>query len=778
MAIADLEEQGDSDLTEVSLAIDGMTCGACAARIERHLNALDGVAASVNYASERARVTLSPNTALDVVLDEIVRTGYSPSRLPTTSEHTDSVPPGGDQVRRLGRRLLVAAIFSMPLCDLSLAFSLVPSTRFHYWQWLLVALALPVVTYAAWPFYVAALRAARHRTSTMDTLVSLGISAATGWSVFAMFFRDTSSTAQSLGYVLLHQSGGAIYVDVAAVVTTFLLAGRYFEATSKRKTGNALRSLAALGARDVSVLDPYGTERRVPVDELTVGDRFVVRPGETVATDGTVVTGESGIDKSAMTGESLPVEVGPGDAVVGGTAVVGGRIVVTATHVGRDTQLAHMMKLVEDAQNEKASVQRLADRVSGVFVPSVLVVAVVTLGGWLIAGSGAEHALSAAISVLIIACPCALGLATPTALLVASGQGARKGIFFKGYQALEASRQLDTVVIDKTGTVTSGQMTLTDVEVAHQEDRTTALGLAGAVENASEHTVGRAVARAALLELGSLEEVEGFSTLAGLGAAGDVGSRHVRIGRPAMFPGAPAALLGRSSEWAEAGKTSFLVERDGEVIAAMAVSDAVRESAPVAVRRLREMGLRCILLTGDSEETARFVADRVGVTEVVSGALPAQKVDVIRSMQAQGRSVAMIGDGVNDAPALAAADLGLAIGSGTDVAINAADVIVVRDDLRMVADAIGLARRTLRTIRANLVWAFAYNVVAIPLAACGLLNPIIAGTAMVLSSGFVVWNSSRLGRTSRPNTGQTATHETGVEHAAFTGPAPEAISHY
>jgi len=733
----------------VSIAIGGMTCGACAARIERRLNDLDGVTATVNYASERARVALAADLPIQRLVDEIESAGYTADLVPYSSQATDQSAEVDRRARSLGQRLVVAALLFMPLCDFSIAFSLVPRLRFPYWQWLLIALASPVLTWAAWPFYRAAVRNVRHRTSTMDTLVSLGIVAATSWSVYAMFWRDTSHASHSILFVLTRQSGGAIYIDVAAGVTTFLLAGRYFEAVCKRRSGDALRSLAAVGAKDVAVLDERDVERRLPVTQLEVGDRFVVRPGETVATDGEVIFGHSAIDRSAMTGESLPADVAPGDRVVGGTVSVGGRLVVRATSVGRDTQLAHMVRLVEDAQNEKAAVQRVADRISGVFVPTVLAIAVVTLAGWLLAGGSSERAFSAAIAVLIIACPCALGLATPTALLVASGTGARLGIFFKGYQALEASRQVDTVVLDKTGTVTLGQMTVTDVEAAPGVARASLLRWAGALEQASEHLVARAIAAAAQQELGSLPPVERFTAEPGVGARGTVDGHEISVGKAELFADraavtVPANLVAHCAEWEAFGRTAVLVGRDDAIVGAVAIADTIRPSAAPAVRELQALGLHCVLLTGDNEPTARTVGAAIGVTDVVAGALPAEKVAVIRRLQKEGRSVAMVGDGVNDGPALASADLGLAVGSGTDVAINAADLIIVRDDLQVVATAISLARRTLKTIRGNLAWAFGYNVAAVPLAACGLLNPLIAAAAMGLSSGFVVWNSSRL----------------------------------
>jgi cation-transporting P-type ATPase A/B/Cu+-exporting ATPase len=729
----------------VSIAIGGMTCGACAARIEHRLNALAGVEASVNYASERARVVLSADLPAQLLIDEIKAIGFSAELAQEVTQVADQVAEANRRVRSIGRRLAVAAILFMPLCDASIAFWLVPALRFPHWQWVLVVMATPVLTWAAWPFYKAAIRAARHGTTTMDTLVSLGIVAATSWSLYAMFWRDTGHAQRSILYVLQHQSGGAIYIDVAAGVTTFLLAGRYFEAVFRRRAGDALRSLAEVGAKDVGVLDADGVEHRLPVAQLVVGDQFVVRPGETVATDGEVVSGHSSIDRSAMTGESLPVDVAIGDPVIGGTVSVGGRLVVRATNVGRETQLAQMVRLVENAQNEKAAVQRLADRISRFFVPAVLVIALATLLGWLLAGGSTEHAFNASLSVLIIACPCALGLATPTALIVAAGRGARLGIFFKGYQALEASRQVDTVLLDKTGTLTQGKMVVTDVTVAPGFERAALLRWAGALEQASEHLVGQAIAATAATELGVLPVVDQFVALPGIGARGIVDGHNISAGRARLLPKAlPINLAVRCAEWEAAGQTSVVVGCDDEIVGAFAIADTVRPSAPAAVRDLQALGLHCVLLTGDNETTARAVAACVGITDVVAGALPTDKVAVVRRLQDEGRSVAMVGDGVNDGPALASANLGLAVGSGTDVAINAADLIILRDNLQVVAVAIDLARHTLSTIRGNLIWAFSYNVAMIPLAALGFLNPLIAAAAMALSSSFVVWNSARL----------------------------------
>ncbi|MGO9559114.1 MAG: heavy metal translocating P-type ATPase [Acidimicrobiales bacterium] len=741
-------DESPTDATEVSLVITGMTCGACAGRIERKLNGLDGVRATVNYASERATVSMAPQVPVQTLLDEIESVGYSAEPILLSDPGTDQALETDQRARSIGRRLVVCAILFFPLCDLSIADSFLPVIRFPGWQWPLIVLAAPVITWGAWPFYAAAVRSARHLTSSMDTLVSLGILAATGWSLYAMFWQASLRSSQSGLYSVTHQTGVAVYLDVATGVTTFLLAGRYFEAASRRRTGNALRSLASVAAKNAALLDSTGTERRVPVSELAVGDRFVVRPGETIATDGEVLLGNSAIDLSSMTGESMPVEVAAGDRVIGGTVAIAGRLIVRATRIGAETQLAHMLQMVAEAQNEKASVQRLADRICSFFVPAVMLMSLGTLSIWILTGAPSEEAFRAALSVLIIACPCALGLATPTAMLVASGEAARVGIFFKGYQSLEASRSIDTVVLDKTGTVTEGLIDVVDVRTAPGVERSLLLRWAGALEQASEHLVARAVATKARAELGELPVTEQFVSLPGIGAEGTVEGHRIAIGRTSLFAHSetplPPDLVSACAEWEAAGRTAVLVSCDGSVVGALALSDSVRPSAAPAVRELRDLGLRCVLVTGDNEATARSVGASIGVDDVIFGASPKEKVDVIRLLQQEGRSVAMVGDGVNDGPALAAANLGLAIGSGTDVAINAADLIVVRDDLRVVATAIRLARRTLRTIRGNLAWAFGYNVAAIPIAACGLLNPLIAAAAMALSSGFVVWNSSRL----------------------------------
>ena len=737
------------EITTVELVIGGMTCAACAARVQAKLNKLDGVTASVNLSTERAWVSAPPAVSAPDLIAVVEAAGY-------TAEV--AAPPGADAeaeaaetadeaaVRRLRRRLTLALVFFVPLTDASLMLSVFPGTRFPGWQWLLVALAVPVATWAAWPFHAAALRQARHLSSSMDTLVSLGILAACGWSAYAMFVLDRGQRGLSGLANLLHGSGGGIYLEVAASVTTFLLAGRLYEAKARRTAGQAMRNLAAAAARDVCVLAGDGTERRIPASRLQAGQRFVVRPGERIAADGEVLSGQSAVDRSMMTGESVPADAAPGDVVTGGTIALTGRLVVRADKVGADTQLAHLITMVEQAQAGKAGIQRIADRICAVFVPAVLACAGLTLAGWLAAGSPAGHAFSAALAVLIIACPCALGLATPAALVVASGRGAQLGIFIKGYQALESSRAIDTVVLDKTGTVTTGQMTVTGVLAVPGVSRGDLLRFAGAVEQASEHAVAAAVTALAAAETAPLPDADGFRALPGLGARGTVGGHEVTVGRATLFADIPPAVAAWCREQEQAGCTTVLVSWDAAVRGALAVRDTVKPSAPAAVARLRDLGLHPVLLTGDNAATAHAVGDAAGIGEVLAEALPADKARVISDLQAGGRSAAMVGDGVNDAPALAAAQLGLALGSGTDVAIVAADMILLRDDLQAVPDAIALARATFRTIRRNLAWAFCYNVLAIPLAALGLLNPLLAAAAMTLSSVFVVWNSLRLRR--------------------------------
>jgi P-type Cu+ transporter len=736
-----------TSVTSVELAIGGMTCASCANRIERKLNKLDGVTATVNYATEKARVEAPEGIDPSVLVAQVEAAGYT-AELPRPAASQQEAAPEDDPTRPLRNRLITSAVLAVPVIVLAM----VPAWQFTYWQWISLALAGPVVTWAAWPFHRAAWANLRHGTATMDTLISMGVLAAFAWSLYALLFGTAGISGMTHPFELtIRPSDGAanIYLEVAAGVTTFILAGRYFEARSKRRAGAALRALLELGAKDVAVLRG-GVETRIPIEQLAVGDRFVVRPGEKVATDGVVEQGTSAVDASMLTGESVPVEVGPGDAVVGATVNAGGRLVVRATRVGSDTQLAQMAKLVEDAQNGKAAVQRLADRISGVFVPIVIALAVATLGFWLGTGGGAAAAFTAAVAVLIIACPCALGLATPTALLVGTGRGAQLGILIKGPEVLESTRRIDTVVLDKTGTVTTGRMALVAVHAGAGVDEHEVLRLAGALEDASEHPIAAAIARGARERVGSLPAVEGFTNIEGLGVQGIVDGHAVLAGRPALLEqwsqpldGALAAHLAAAQS---DGRTAIAVAWDGVARAVLVVADTVKPTSAEAIRQLRALGLTPVLLTGDNEAAARAVAAEVGIDEVVAEVLPADKVDVVKKLQDEGWVVAMVGDGVNDAAALAQADLGLAMGTGTDVAIEASDITLVRGDLRAAADAIRLSRRTLATIKGNLFWAFAYNVAALPLAATGLLNPMIAGAAMAFSSAFVVANSLRLRR--------------------------------
>ncbi|GAB3196211.1 heavy metal translocating P-type ATPase [Nocardioides hungaricus] len=702
---------------EAELELTGMTCASCANRIERRLNKVPGVTASVNYATEKAWVTFDETVSTDDLIATVESVGYG-ARLPA-AEVPDA--PGEDpELRDLRQRLLVSAALSVPVVVLAM----VSAWQFDYWQWLSLTLAAPVVVWGAWPFHRAAWANLRHGAATMDTLVSMGVLAAFGWSLYALFLGGAGEPGMTHPFELtVERMAGtsSIYLEVAAGVTTFILAGRFFELRSRKQAGAALRALLDLGAKEVAVLRD-GAEVRVPVAQLAVGDRFVVRPGEKVATDGVVEDGVSAVDASMVTGESVPVEVGPGDQVVGATVNAGGRLVVRATRVGADTQLAQMARLVEEAQRGKAPAQRLADRISGVFVPIVIALAVGTLAYWLGTGADATMAFTAAVSVLIIACPCALGLATPTALMVGTGRGAQLGILIRGPEVLEQTRRVDTVVLDKTGTVTTGTMTLLEVVAAAGEDADEVLRLAGALEDASEHPIARAVADAAR-SAGPLPAVTGFASTAGVGVEGTVEGRAVRVGR--SDAGVEVAWDGTPRGW-------------------LRVADAVKSTSAEAIAELRALGLHPVLLTGDHEDTARAVAAEVGIDDVVAGVLPAGKVDEVRRLQAEGRVVAMVGDGVNDAAALAQADLGLAVGTGTDVAIEASDLTLVRGDLRVAGDAIRLSRRTLATIKGNLFWAFGYNVAALPLAAAGLLNPMIAGAAMAFSSVFVVGNSLRL----------------------------------
>ncbi|MFE0964373.1 heavy metal translocating P-type ATPase [Streptomyces fungicidicus] len=732
---------------EVELAIGGMTCASCAARIEKKLNRMEGVTATVNYATEKARVSYGGEVTVPDLIATVEATGYTARRPAPPDEPADGGTPEPDELLPLRQRLITAVVLAVPV----IAMAMVPALQFEYWQWLSLTLAAPVVTYAAWPFHRAAFTNARHGAATMDTLISVGTSAAFLWSLWALFLGTAGTPGMTHPFELTIARGdgaGNIYLEAAAGVTAFILAGRYFEARAKRKAGAALRALLELGAKDVTVLTSDGGEKTVPVAELRTGDRFLVRPGEKIATDGTVVEGSSAVDASMLTGESVPVEVAAGDPVTGATVNVGGRLVVEATRVGADTQLARMAQLVEDAQNGKAAAQRLADRISAVFVPVVIALALGTLGFWLGNGAGLTAAFTAAVAVLIIACPCALGLATPTALMVGTGRGAQLGILIKGPEVLESTRRVDTVVLDKTGTVTTGRMTLLAVHTSAGTDETEVLRLAGALEHSSEHPIARAVADGAREKAGPLPTPEDFANVPGLGVQGVVEGHAVLVGREGLLREWALELpedLRRAKERAEAaGHTAVLAAWDGEARAVLEIADAVKETSPEAIRRLRALGLRPVLLTGDNEAVARSVAREVGIEEVIAEVLPQDKVDVVKRLQAEGRSVAMVGDGVNDAAALAQADLGLAMGTGTDAAIEAGDLTLVRGDLRAAADAIRLARRTLGTIRSNLFWAFAYNVAALPLAAAGLLNPMIAGAAMAFSSVFVVGNSLRL----------------------------------
>jgi P-type Cu+ transporter len=733
-------------VSRLELPIEGMTCASCAGRVEKSLNRLDGVEATVNFATERASVAFDPDrVGAEQLVEAVEGVGYSAS-LPALAADGEAQPPP-DPTADLRRRLVVAAALSLPV----LLLSMVEPLQFRNWQWLALYLATPVVLWCGWPFHRAAWQNLRHGAATMDTLISLGTLAAFGWSLVALFLLDAGTPGMTMPLDLVTDRGAAsehIYLEVAAVVTTFILAGRYFEARAKRRAGAALEALLDLGAKDVALLDAEGEERRVPIEQLAVGDRFVVRPGEKVATDGIVESGSSAVDRSLVTGESVPVEIGPGEEAIGATINVGGRLVVRATRVGEDTALAQIARLVTDAQSGKAPVQRLADRISAVFVPVVIALATATLGFWLGNGAGATFAFTAAVAVLIIACPCALGLATPTALLVGTGRGAQLGLLIKGPEVLESTRRIDTVVLDKTGTVTSGEMDVVAIHPAPGTGEEEVLRFAGSVEDASEHPIGAAIAARAKRELTLLSAVEEFAGHAGLGVEGQVDGHEVAVGRASFLADRAMPLppeLAAAKVDAEAlGQTAIAVGWDGEARGLLVVADTVKPTSREAVEQLRALGLRPVLLTGDNQETADAVAAEVGIDEVVAEVLPAEKTTTIECLQAEGRTVAMVGDGVNDAPALAQADLGLAIGTGADVAIEASDITLVSGDPRGIGDAIRLSRRTLSTIKGNLFWAFAYNVAALPLAGAGLLNPLIAGAAMACSSLFVVTNSLRL----------------------------------
>ncbi|MDR7304268.1 heavy metal translocating P-type ATPase [Haloactinomyces albus] len=744
----DADPSTTSSEQQVELAISGMTCASCASRVEKKLGKLDGVTATVNYATEKAKVTYPDGMDPQQLLDQVETAGYTAALpQPTRAE----VPPAGtdepeDPTRSLRQRLTVSAVLSVPVIVLAM----VPAWQFTYWQWISLTLAAPVVVWGAWPFHRATWTNLRHGTVTMDTLISMGTLAAFGWSLYALLFGTAGVPGMTHAFELSIErtSGtGSIYLEVAAGVTTFILAGRYFEARSKRRSGAALRALLELGAKDVAVLRDGG-EQRIPTEQLRVDDLFVVRPGEKIATDGVVEEGSSAVDTGMLTGESVPVEVQQGDTVVGATVNAGGRLVVRATRVGSDTQLARMAKLVEDAQTGKARVQRLADRISAVFVPVVIALALATLVFWLTTGATATMAFTATVAVLIIACPCALGLATPTALLVGTGRGAQMGILIKGPEVLESTRRIDTVVLDKTGTVTTGRMDLVDVHVIEETDEARTLALAGALESGSEHPIAQAIARGARERAGTLPAIEEFTTIEGLGVQGIVDGHAVLVGRTKLLEQwgvrVPEELETAKLAAERQGSTAVVVACNGQAHAVLTIADTIKPTSPEAVRGLRDLGLRPILLTGDNEAVAHTIATQVGIDEIIAEVLPQDKVTVVTRLQSEGGVVAMVGDGINDAAALARADLGLAMGTGTDVAIEAGDLTLVRGDLRAAVDALRLSRRTLGTIKGNLFWAFAYNIAALPLAAAGLLNPMIAGAAMAFSSVFVVSNSLRL----------------------------------
>ena len=757
---AGLEPAG---LESIDLGITGMTCAACANRVEKKLNKLDGVEATVNYATEKARVHVPVGYDPSLLIAEVEKTGYGavlpepPAPASAALASRGAEPADDPELRSLRQRLIGSIWLSVPV----IIISMFPIFQFTYWQWAVLTLTAPVVVWAAWPFHRAAWINLRHGAATMDTLVSVGVSAAFLWSLYALFLGTAGEPGMTHAFELsihAHDGAGNIYLEVSAGVTMFLLAGRYFEKRSKRQAGAALRALLELGAKDVEVVTPIhpgaavanlefpASGTRTAIEQLTAGDYFVARPGEKIATDGVIVQGATAVDASMLTGESVPVEATIGDAVTGGTVSTSGRIIVRATRVGADTQLAQMAKMVEDAQSGKADVQRLADKISGIFVPIVMVIAILTLVAWLVVDGSVSAAFTAAVAVLIIACPCALGLATPTALLVGTGRGAQLGILIKGPEILESTRRVDTVALDKTGTVTTGRMDLAEVSPAPGQDRTELVRLVGAVESASEHPIAQAIARGAAAELSEpLPPVTAFENLAGRGVTGIVDGRTVHVGRPSMLADAGIqiedALVHEQARLERTGKTVVAVAWDGAARGLVAVADTIKATSAEAIQQFIALGLTPILLTGDNQAVAEQVAAEVGIERVHAGVLPGQKVDVITQLQGEGRVVAMVGDGVNDAAALAQADLGLAMGTGTDAAIEAADITLVRGDLRSAADAIRLSRRTLTTIKGNLFWAFAYNVAAIPLAALGLLNPMIAGAAMAFSSVFVVANS-------------------------------------
>jgi len=740
--------------TSVDLVVGGMTCSSCSARIEKRLNRIDGVTASVNFAMETARVTFTDPVTVEQLISAVEEAGYT-AAVPAPPQADDDAHPDQaepDPVAELRRRLIITTVLTLP----TLAMAMIPTIQFDNWQWLSLTLAAPVVVWGALPFHRAAWKNLRHATATMDTLISMGVLAAFLWSMYALFLGEAGMPGMRMTFSLFPEPGSGsneIYLEIAAALTMFILLGRYFEAHAKRRSGAALKALLDLGAKDVAVLRDSANglvELRMPIEHLVVGDRFVVRPGEKIATDGVVVEGTSAIDAALLTGESVPVEVGPGDPVTGATINAGGRLVIEATRVGSDTKLAQIAKLVVAAQSGKAAVQRLADRLSAVFVPIVIALSVATLAFWLGRTGDPVAAFTAAVAVLIIACPCALGLATPTALLVGTGRGAQLGILIKGPEVLESTRKVDTIVLDKTGTVTTGRMTLQHVVPANGVDATEALWLAATLENASEHPIAAAIAAGATEQGIVLGAVQDFANTPGRGVEGQVDGRAVLAGRASWLTGRgwplPAPLLAALDEAERAGRTAVVVGWGGSARAVLVVADTLKPTSAEAVTQLRRLGLRPVLLTGDNQRAARAVAAQLGIDDVVAEVLPEDKVAVIVRLQGEGRTVAMVGDGVNDAAALAQADLGLSMGTGTDAAIEASDLTLVRGDLRSAADAIRLARRTLGTIKGNLFWALAYNVAAIPLAASGRLNPLVAGAAMAFSSVFVVSNSLRLRR--------------------------------
>ena len=740
-----------TEKTRLDLPVQGMTCASCASRVEKRLNRLDGVEATVNYATEKASIAYDADAVETAELVKAVAAAGYEARLPTdgtdgSDESTEGHHEGDSELRLTRRRLIFAAVLSAPI----LLLSMIPPLQFDYWQWLTLQLATPVVFWAGWPFHRAAWQNLKHGAATMDTLISIGTLAAWGWSVLALFFLGAGEPGMTMTFQLIPEQGAGteeIYFEVAAVVTTFILAGRYFEGRAKRRAGAALEALLELGAKEVVVLEG-DAERSIPIGELEAGQIFVARPGEKIATDGVIVEGSSAVDQSLLTGESVPVEVGPGDEVAGAAINAGGRLFVRATRIGSDTALAQIARLVTDAQSGKAEVQRLADRVSGVFVPVVIAIATATLGFWLATDASDAYAFTAAVAVLIIACPCALGLATPTALLVGTGRGAQLGLLIKGPEVLESTKRVDTIVLDKTGTVTTGKMSLSSLTTVSGTDEHEVLRVIGALEGASEHPIARAIAEAARERVGDLPRAQQFKNREGLGVEGVIEGQIAVAGRANLLAdrgyGISQELSDAMSTAESQGRTAVVAGWDGEAKAVLVVADSIKSTSVEALQQLRELGLHPVLLTGDNQRTADSVAAAVGIDEVIAEVLPSEKAAVIKRLQERGRTVAMVGDGVNDAPALAQADLGLAIGTGTDVAIEASDLTLASGDLRAAADAIRLARRTLKTIQGNLFWAFAYNVAALPLAVTGYLNPIVAGAAMMLSSVFVVTNSLRL----------------------------------